>query len=142
MSNLDSWARGVPGRLAAKSQALKVRLDLRVQSPGLGLLLPPLGGESGHLVLEGFAVVGLRLRADVAAGGEYVAVFANFFQRCALAEAGNVGVAITPVPSTGQDLALSHQGLYRYEPHTLTHPLCILANAGMSVGAIPSSLIP
>ena len=82
---------------------------------------------------KGFAVVGLRLRADVAAGGEYVAVFANFFQRCALSEAGNVGVAITPVPSTGQDLALSHQGLYRYEPHTLTLPLCIPAFAGITM---------
>ena len=51
-----------------------------------------MSGESVHLLLEGLAVVLLRLRADVAAGGEDVAVLADLLQRRTLAEAGNVGV--------------------------------------------------
>ena len=95
--------------VVSKPQALKVCLDGRVESLGLGLLLSPLGGEAGHLLLEGYAVVGLRLGSDVAAGGEDVTVFADFFKGRVLAEAGGVGVALalTPVSSTGQALTLS-----------------------------------
>lgn len=40
-------------------------------------LLAPLLGEAGHLLLEWFAVVRLRLCADVAAGREHVVVFGS-----------------------------------------------------------------
>ena len=80
--------------VVSEPKALEVCLDLCVQPLCLGLLLPPLGCEARHLLLEGFAVVGLRLGADVAAGSEDVAMFANLFESCALAEAGGVGVAL------------------------------------------------
>ena len=59
---------------------------------GLSLLLRPLGQEPGHLLLEGLAIGLLRSRADVAAGGEDMAVFAYLIQRCGLAEAWHVVV--------------------------------------------------
>lgn len=51
-------------RSCPASQPHRVFLDGCVKSPRLGLLLAPLGGESGLLLLEGIAVVfrGLRRR--------------------------------------------------------------------------------
>ena len=60
--------------------------------------LAQLRDESLHLVLERIAVVRLWFRADVADGGEHVAVFAYFFQGGAFAEAGDVGVGFSPSP--------------------------------------------
>ena len=76
-------------------RACQVCLDGRVEALGFSLLLSPLGGEAGHFLLEGFAVVGLGLGADIAARSEYVAVLANLLKGRALAEAGDVGVALT-----------------------------------------------
>ncbi len=93
---MASLTLGIVGSSRSKPQPGQVVLDGRVQPLRLGLLLPPLGGEPGHLLLEGFPVVLLRRRADVAAGSEYVAVLADVLQRSALAEAGNVGVLAGP----------------------------------------------
>ena len=81
-----------------KPQPAQVLLNCRIQPLRLGLLLPPLSGEPGHLLLEGFTIIDLRLRADVAAGGENVAVLANLFELCAFAEAGDILVALTVPP--------------------------------------------
>ena len=81
----------------SKPQLLQVLRDGRVKPLRLGLLLPPLHGETAHLVLEGFAIVRLRLRAHVAAGGQDMAVPADFLQRGALAEAGNVGIVASAI---------------------------------------------
>ena len=48
---------------------------------------------------EGLAVVGLRLRANVAAGSEDVAVFTDLVQRRALAESGSVDVVAGVLPA-------------------------------------------
>ena len=56
-------------------------------------LLAEFGSETFHLVVERFAVV-LDLRgSDVAAWREDVAVMADVFQCCCLAEAGHVLVS-------------------------------------------------
>ena len=77
-----------------QTPARQVLLDSGIQPARFGLLLAPLGGEAGHLLLEGFAVVFLGGGADVAAGGEDVGVFADFLEGGAFAEAGDVGIAI------------------------------------------------
>ena len=77
-----------------KPQPIQVFLDSGIQQPRFGLLLTPLGGEAGHLLLEGFAVVLLGGGADVAAGGEDVAVLVDLLEGGALAEAGDVGIAV------------------------------------------------
>ncbi len=82
----------------SKPQPPQVRLDLRVQVPGLGLLLPLLGGEVGHVLLEGLPVVLVGRRAHAAARREYVAVPPDLLRGCALAEAGDVGVALAHRP--------------------------------------------
>ena len=85
----------------AEPQAPQVRLDRLVELRGLGLLLAPLSAEAGHLLREGLAVVRLRLGADVASGGEHVAVLAHLIERRALAETGDVGVlrrTLLPTP--------------------------------------------
>ena len=84
-------------------QPFEIRLDCRVKSLRLSLLLAPLGGEAGHLVLEGYAVVRLGLGSDVPAGREDVAVLAYLFQRRTPAEAGNVLVfaGVLPTASPG-----------------------------------------
>ena len=86
---------GIASSPRAEPQAIQVLRDCLVQLRCLGLLLPPLGSESRHLLLEGLAVVLLGRRADVASGGEDVAALADLLQRRALAEAGDVGVALT-----------------------------------------------
>ena len=73
---------------------MEVGFDGRVQPGRFGLLLPPLRGETDHLLLEWFAVVLLGFHADVASGRENVAVLARLFQIRALAETGNVGVLL------------------------------------------------
>ena len=78
-----------------KPKLSEISLNGRVEPAGLGLLLAPLGGEAGHLLVEGLQVLRLGLGADVAAGSEDVAVLADLLQRRALAEAGDVGVALT-----------------------------------------------
>ena len=75
-----------------KPQTGQVFLNGGVQPARFGLLLAPLGGEAGHFLLEGFAVVFPGGGADVAAGGEDVGVFADFLEGGALAEAGDVGI--------------------------------------------------
>ena len=84
---------GVPVRTETKSR--QVLLDLGIQPAGLGLLIAPLGGQAGHLLVEWLTIIRLGLGAYVAAGGQYVAVLAALFERRALAEAGNVSVALT-----------------------------------------------
>ena len=71
------------------------------------MLLAPLLREASHLVFEGFAVVFLRRRADVAAGGEDVAVLVDFVQRGALAEAGDVGVGIVRSETFAGEVAVA-----------------------------------
>ena len=73
---------------------MEVGLDLVVEALGFGALVAPLGGEAGHFFGEGFAVVGLGFDADVAAGGEDVSVRADFVERGAFAEAGDVLVLV------------------------------------------------
>ena len=87
------------GGAPAKSQPLQVLRYYRVQALRLGLLLPPLGGQTGHLFLEGLAIVGLRPRADVPPWGEDVTVLADFLQHGALAEPGNVGIVAGAFPA-------------------------------------------
>ena len=74
---MDVYPADLSGR-SAEPQPLQVFGNRRVQP--------------GHLLLEGFALVGLRLRTHVAYGREDVTVAADFLQRGAPAEPGNVGV--------------------------------------------------
>ena len=67
----------------------------------LPLLLTPLNGKTGHLLLERFAVVLLRCSADVPTGGEHMAVPSNLLQRRALAEARDVGILAGVLASPG-----------------------------------------
>ena len=82
--------------------------SLRSPRPGVvpRLVVRAIGRRGGHLLRERFAVVLLGRGADVAAGGEDVAVLADFFQRGAFAEAGDVRVALifslTPALSHGE----------------------------------------
>ena len=85
---MASLTFGTAALTRTKPQPRQVLLDGGVQPACFGLLLAPLGGEAGHLLLEGFAVVLLWRRADVAAGGEDVAVLADFFDGGALEKAG------------------------------------------------------
>ena len=78
--------------LLAEAQPRQICLNRLVQPARFGLLLAPLGDGAGHFLLEGFAIVFLGRDADVAAGGEDVGVFADFFEGDAFAEAGDVGV--------------------------------------------------
>src|SRR5947209_4727215 len=78
--------------LPAIPKPLKIGGNGSIELRGLGLLLAQRRGEPLHLLFERFAVVLLGLGADVAAGREYVAVFAQVLQGGALAEAGHVGV--------------------------------------------------
>ena len=92
----DSSARS-PLRGGPKPQPRQVFLDGRVQLRGFGLLFPPLGGQALHLLFKRLAVLFLRFRPDVAAGGKNVTVLADLIQGGALAEAGNVGVGLSPL---------------------------------------------
>ena len=78
--------------ISAEPEPLQVLGDGRVELVRFGLLLAELRNEPRHLVLEWLAVVLLWLRADVAAGGEHMAVLADLFQCRRLAEAGDVFV--------------------------------------------------
>ena len=97
MASLTFGTAALP---CTKPQPRQILLDCGVQPPRLGLLLAPLLGETGHLLLEGLAVVLLRRCADVAAGGEDMAVLADFLNGGALAEAGDVGVGVLAGPIT------------------------------------------
>lgn len=77
-----------------KPKGLQIFRNRTVQPARLFLLLPPLVCQLRHFLLERDAVIGLRLSADVAAGGEDMAVFADLFEAGALAEAGGVGVGV------------------------------------------------
>src|SRR5699024_9918312 len=79
-------------RLFHKTQRFEIGFNGGVQFGGFGLLLPPAGDEPLHFFVEGFAVVFLFGGADVAAGGEHVAVLADFFQVGRFAESGDVPV--------------------------------------------------
>src|SRR5262245_20982679 len=72
---------------------LQVGYNRGIETRGRGLLLAQRRGEPLHLLLERFAVVLLRLGADVAAGREHVPVLAHLLQRRALAKAGHVGIS-------------------------------------------------
>ena len=78
--------------LPAIPKLLQVGGDGGVKLGSLGLLLAQRRGEPLHFLLERFAVVLLRLGADVAARREHVAVLTDLFQRRALAEAQLVGI--------------------------------------------------
>ena len=69
---------------------LQVCGDSCVLLLGFSLLLAQRRGETLHLLLERLAVVLGGLGADVAAGGEDVAVLGDFGQGDAAAEAGDV----------------------------------------------------
>ena len=84
---------------------LHVVSDGLVQVCSFGLLFVKLCNEALHFFLEGFLIFLLGFGANVAAGGEYVAVFAYFFECCAFAEAGDIGVRPSPLTPT-----LSRQG--------------------------------
>src|SRR3972149_6952544 len=78
--------------LPAIPKLLEVGGDGGIELHGLLLLFPQLCSKPLHLLPERLAVVFLRFGADVAAGCEHVAVLADFLQRRALAEAGDVRV--------------------------------------------------
>ena len=80
------------GTSRAIAKLPQVGFDGGVKAGGFVFLLAPLGGEACHFFGEGFAVALLLGGADVAAGGEDVAVFADFFFAGAFAKAGDVGV--------------------------------------------------
>ena len=85
----------------AIAQLLQVGRDGGIEFCGLGLLLAQLGHKSGHLFLKRFAVVVDLSRADIAAGGEDVAVLANVFDGGGFAEAGHIGIVagvLLPAP--------------------------------------------
>src|SRR5262245_8375158 len=90
-SSGESYA-GSSGQLAAIPQFPQVCGDRGIELRALGLLLAQHGGESLHLLVERLAVVLLRFGADIATGGQNVAVLAHLFQCPALAEAGNIRV--------------------------------------------------
>ena len=75
-----------------------------------GLLLSQLRDKALHLGLERLAVVLLRFRADVATGGQYIAVLAYVCQGGAFAEAGDVGVGVDTLTLDTLTPALSLRG--------------------------------
>ena len=75
-----------------EAQLLEVGGDGGVEFGGFGLLLAQLRHQPLHLLVERFAVLFLLGGADVAARREDVAVFADFLQGRALAEARYVAV--------------------------------------------------
>ena len=99
---------------AVESQPLQVLGNGGVKAGAFSLLFVQLHHEPLHLVFERLTVVGLRRGADVAVGGEHVAVAADFGQRGAFAEAGDVGVgrfpAITP-PLRGEGIGIKVNGI-------------------------------
>ena len=72
---------GEPGGLGALLPVLIGLVSNNGQTGGLGGLLLQLGGQSGHLLLERFAVVFDLGCADVTAGGEDVAVVPDLINR-------------------------------------------------------------
>src|SRR5690554_4123043 len=88
MTSPSSHSRHSP----AIPKLLQIGGDGSIELRGLDLLFAQRRGEPLHLLLERFAVVLLRLGADVTSGREHVAVLADLLQRRALAEAGDVGV--------------------------------------------------
>ena len=76
--------------LPAIPKLLQVGGDGGVQLRGLGLLLAQRRSQALHFFREWLAVVLGGFGADVAAGGEDVAVFADVVQRCGLTETGDV----------------------------------------------------
>ena len=61
-------------------------------------LLVKRGGQFGHLLLEGHAVVFLLFHAHVAARGEDIAVLTDFFDGGRLPPAGFIFVAVALLP--------------------------------------------
>ena len=68
-------------RLERIPQPLQLLADHRIQLCAFGHLLAQLFGEFLHLVGKGFVVVFDRFSADVAAGGEHMAVLGDLSQR-------------------------------------------------------------
>src|SRR5690606_20340806 len=75
---------------ASKAQVFQIVADRVIQLRRFLLLLPPLRAQSLHLVGKGLAVVIGGLGADIAPGGEHMAVLADFLQRRGLAKSGDV----------------------------------------------------
>ncbi len=86
-----------------KTRSCEVLLNGSAKSGRFSLLFSPLSSKTGHLVLEGLAVTFPRLCPHVTARGEDMARLANFLQRSALAEAGNIGI-VAGVLSTLPDV--------------------------------------
>ena len=63
-----------------------------IQPCGFPLLVVELSDKASHLVVKWLAIVVLSFQTDIPSGREDVAVLAYVIQRCALAEAGVVGV--------------------------------------------------
>src|SRR3990172_2845724 len=99
-----SSALFVPGaEIRRISQLLPILPDCRLQPRRLLELCVQCGGEPLHLLLERLVIRLGGLRAYVAAGGEDVAMRADFIQRGALAESGHVRILLpaVPVPAPG-----------------------------------------
>src|SRR3990170_473349 len=89
-------AKSNTGRLPAIPKLLQVGGNRNIQLRRFGLLFAQCRGETLHLFPERFAVILGGFRADVATGGEHVAVLANLIERRAFAEASYVAV-FTPI---------------------------------------------
>ena len=101
----NSSGSGSSSRLTAITQPPEVGFDGLLQLRGLGKLGVQFGNEARHFFLKGVAVVFDFLGADVAAGGEDVAVGGDFCGGGGFAEAGDVCIGCGPLSP-----ALSREG--------------------------------
>jgi hypothetical protein len=89
---MPAWLHSAAPWLTSRShsQVSQIFPDHPLQTSILRKLVFERPTQSGHSLRERLAVILLRLGADVAAGGEYVAVLADLLKCGTLAEAWNV----------------------------------------------------